>query len=177
MSAVVTRPQQDSHRCENLCSSRSLSDASLLASHPQVAGAIAKETRRAQMSYSSVRSFVVALSTLARANVGRCQPTANGIPTGSRSPASRQRTSNQASLPHSGFFICYLQRVLHDSPKMTAITLRDRKQKPRLTTEHATGKPPSKVFPSLVSNFEMKAALLSAVQRRSLTVCAPVRAP
>ena len=37
--------------------------------------------------------------------------------------------------------------------------------------------PHSKELPSLVSNFEMKVTLLSAVQRRSLTVCASVKTP
>ena len=151
MSAVVTRPQQDSHRCENLCSSRSLFDASQRSPH------LPKQVRRFRrharsIEHSSVRSFVVTLSTLAYANAGRCQPTANGIPTGSRSPASLPRTSNQASLPHFG-------------------------TEPWLTTRQATGKPHSRVLPSLVSDFEMNVTLLSAVQRRSLTVCAPVRAP
>ena len=68
MSAVVTRPQQDSHRRENLCSNRSLSDAS-----PWRCARTKRTGTHAQRHVCSIEQVRSALSSLPSIGANRRQ--------------------------------------------------------------------------------------------------------
>ena len=149
MYAVVTRPQQDSHRCENLCSNRSLSDASpWRCARTKCTGA------HAQRHVCSVEQVRSALSSLPSIGANR-----------------RQTVSRLVAAPPLLFRELLIKRRSHSLDLNP-----DRQSGTRLAGSCKQLRPHSRELPSLVSDFEMKVALLSAVQRRSLTVCAPVRA-
>lgn len=149
--AVVTRPQQDSHHCENLCSNRSLFDAS-----PSVVPVQKRTGTTASRHVCSVEQVRSALLSLPSIGANR-----------------RQTVSRLVAAPPLLFRELLLKRRSH------SLDLNPDRQ-----IRHATGwqlrnscGPLSRELPSLVSDFELKVALLSAVQRKSLTVCASVKTP
>jgi hypothetical protein len=149
--AVVTRPQQDSHHCENLCSNRSLFDAS-----PSVVPVQKRTGTTASRHVCSVEQVRSALSSLPSIGANR-----------------RQTVSRLVAASPLLFRELLLKRRSH------SLDLNPDRQ-----IRHAAGwqlrnscGPLSRELPSLVSDFELKVALLSAVQRKSLTVCASVKTP
>jgi hypothetical protein len=154
--AVVTRPQQDSHHCENLCSNRSLFDAS--PSVVPVQNRTGTTASRHVCSVEQVRSALSSLPWELKFLIGANR---------------RQTVSRLVAAPPLLFRELLLKRRSH------SLDLNPDRQ-----IRHATGwqlrnscGPLSRELPSLVSNFELKVALLSAVQRKSLTVCASVKTP